>query len=259
MLLESLVVGSCTKSALYALLNNSYYLTCGHYFPLFYQAESFRFLSTNRKDYCWSRLILMLSLSGKLIDCSVDTNVKISNNFVKLSSIGSTYRYEFGDCKIFDTTGIQLENEILQHRPNQYFVIDDLELSNLGGKHPTLEHKIESCDFARKIFFYSSDRVDGANYVTDCVVESLLTREQLNSFDYSDSMIRFAVIRHLTSIGIHGTFMKYYKSGKPKYRKPKVKHKKRLIIERENNLYQDSNSIKFINMSTEQMFHGLGS
>lgn len=199
----------------------------------------------------------MLSLSGKLINCADDANVKISDNFVKVSSTGAVHKYQFNGCKIFDTTGIQIENQILQHRPSHYFVIDDLELSNLGGKHPMLEHKIESCDFARKIFFYSSDRVDGANYVTDCVVESLLTKEQLSSFDYSDSMIRFAVIRHLTSIGIHGTFMNYYKSGRPKYRKPRVKHKKRLIIEKENNLYQDSDSIKFVNMSTEQVFDGL--
>ena len=40
--------------------------------------------------------------------------------------------------------------------------------------------------------------------------------------DYSDSMVRFVVSRHLTSIGIYGSFMDTYKSGKPKYRKPKI-------------------------------------
>ncbi len=254
MLLENLVIGNSVESALYAFLSDSYFLTRCSYFPLFYQNQNFQFLASKRTDYCWSRLILLLSLSGRLIDCDNDSGIKVSNNNLKVSSTGNLSEYQFKSCKVFDTTGVQFENDILKHRPPHYLVVDDLELSNLGGKHKKLEHKVTTGDFARKIFFYTSDRVDGASYITDCAVESLLTKEQLQDFDYSDSMTRFAVIRHLTSIGIHGTFMNYYKSGKPKFRKPRVKHIKRVIVEKENNLYQDSENIKFLNMSAEHIF-----
>ena len=108
---------------------------------------------------------------------------------------------------------------------------------------------ISNSNFAKELHFYSSDRVDGSNYITDCVIESELTQDQINSFDYSDSMARFVVERHLTSLGVHGRFMKYYDSGKPKYRKPKVTHVKRLVFEKDNNKYKNTNKIKFIDLS----------
>ena len=85
------------------------------------------------------------------------------------------------------------------------------------------------------------------------MVESELTEEQINSFDYSDTMVRFMVERHLASVGVHGTFMMYYKNGKAKYRKPKVKHVNRFIYPRDNNVYEDTDSVKMLNLSMEQI------
>ena len=53
----------------------------------------------------------------------------------------------------------------------------------------------------------------------------------------------------MTSLGVYGRLMKYYDSGKPKYRKPKVVHAKRLAYEKDNNLYKDSDKIVFLDKS----------
>jgi hypothetical protein len=50
-------------------------------------------------------------------------------------------------------------------------------------------------------------------------------------------------------LGVHGRFMKYYDNGNSKYRKPKVTHVKRLVFERDNNKYADTDKIKFVNFS----------
>ena len=82
---------------------------------------------------------------------------------------------------------------------------------------------------------------------------STLNQEELNSFNYSDSIARFIVSRHLTNIGVHGIFMNNYKNGSPKYRKPKIKHVKRLVAPRDNSVYQDTELVKFCALSIDEV------
>ena len=141
----------------------------------------------------------------------------------------------------------------MQDFGSEYRVIDDFELSNLGGKFSYLQPKIAKESFAGQIHYYTSLRVDGANYVTDCAVESVLDEQQVYDVNYSDSIVRFAVKRHLTSLGIHGTFMNYYKNGEPKYRRPKIVHRNRTVIRQEKNKYIDSESVKFLDLSLKEI------
>ena len=256
MLLDELTVGSSPESILYAFLNDTYFLPTLDFGPLFYEKINHKVLLTDSKQFTWSRLHLVLGLSGKLLNYENIQNIKVSENLLKISSDDGLFKYDFGVCNIFDPTGIQLDNEVLQEKPSIYKVYDDFEISVLGGKHRYLEPKISKDDLAKEIHYYVSSRVDGADYVTDCVVESALSREQLHDINYSDSIVRFAVNRHLTSIGIHGNFMNMYPSGKPKYRKPKIKHKKRVVLEQEMNKYADSKSVKFCNLSIKEIVDG---
>ena len=100
-----------------------------------------------------------------------------------------------------------------------------------------------------QVHFYTSERVDGASFVTDCVSESILTQSQLHSFDFSDTIARFVVERHLQSVGVLGLVAGKYKSGKIKYRKPKVKHVRRYISKIDNNIYKQTKSVKFLRRS----------
>ena len=195
-----------------------------------------------------------MALQGKIITSKPPENIRILENQIKISSSGKISKYEFSKCEIFNTTNLDLENKIIKNSPPVYTVYDDFELANLGGKHKYLKSKKTKDKMAREIHYYISDRVDGANYVTDCVVESRLSREELNDFEFSDTMARFSVERHLTSLGVYGNFMEYYKSGKPKFRKPKVVHRKRLVIKKETNKYEDSESVKFLDLDLGEIF-----
>ena len=237
MLLDKVVIGSTVESHLYAYLSDSYYIPTRPECPIFYEQLETNLLGSKRKDFTWSRLQTILALSGKLMNYEGLNYITVEEGSIKIISSSGNYSYLCDQCVIFDTTNVKVENEILKHREQEYIVYDDFEVSQLGGKHEYLKPKISPPGAAQKIVFYISDRVDGANYITDCVVESLLTEEQINSVDYSDSMVRFSVVRHLSDIGIHGNFMKFYKNGRPKYRKPKVTHKKRIV----KNIYSSGN------------------
>lgn len=256
MLLDHLVIGSNLESLLYAFLNDCYYLSTNCMPPLFYEKTEQKVVGTDEKDYCWSRLTLSLSLMGKLLNYSDFTHAKIEDDLIKIFSKEPMRKYSFELCEIFDTSMLTLENQVLETRPESYIVHDDFELSSLGGKHTTLESKISKDSFATEIHYYTSDRVDGANYVTDCVVLSNLDSTQINDVNYSDSIVKFAVERHLRSIKVNGGFMGLYKNGEPKFRKPKVEHKKRLVRKVDNNKYRDTDKIKMMNLTVQEILDG---
>ena len=233
MLLDAVVVGSTVESATFALLKGYYFLNVREHLQPFYESIS-----------DWSRLILELGLSGKLLSYDITPKIRIEDDTIKVATDGHTIRYQFANCYVLDPTRVQHENEIIMAHQKTFLVLDDFELSQIGKKKE-IPNLMSSVDFAGRITFYTSDRVDGADYITDCVVESILTHEHLNSFDYSDTMVKFVIERYLKSQDVNGIFMNLYKNGTPKYRKPIVKHVKRLVTEKDNNEYKDSELVKF--------------
>jgi len=254
MLLKRVVLGRSLESITYAFLNDCYFLPTAEFSPMFFDVSSMNILGNERKDFAWSRIQTIMALNGSLLNHEEINSIRVSENEIKISSRQGLNRYEFELCQIFETTGLEINNDIASSSEPSYLVYDDFELSNLGGKHKSIQSKLEPMPFAGKIHYYISNRVDGAHYITDCVSESTLSREQLNDFEYSDSMVRFAVERHLTFIGIHGNFMEYYKNGNPKYRKPKVVHRSRTVREVDRTTYKDSERVKFLKMSLKEIF-----
>ena len=257
MFIEKITIGNTLEAAIYAIINDTFFLSTLSFGPIFYDFLEVAPFSSVRKDFCWSRALFSLAMEGRLLNQKVPVSVKIEDDFIKVTEQSTTNKYRFSECYIFDSTGISLENQILETNHSLYRVYDDFEISNLGGKHKMLQPFVSKNNLAKKINFYISDRVDGANYVTDCVVESVLTKEQLHDVNYSDSLVRFIVLRHLKSIGIEGNFMNLYKNGTPKFRKPKIVHKKRIITEIEQNKFKDSKNVKFVSATMEEMINGI--
>jgi hypothetical protein len=253
MLLERLVVGSTVEASLYALLSDSYFLSNRELPTLFFRELQQPILGFKTEPGAWSRLNFMLGLLGKKLNSDKETSPRLSGGEIKFISSGQLQKHKFSECKIFDHTGLDLDNDLIETKEKTYTVIDDFELSCLGKKYPCLEEYKSNSKFAESIHFYTSPRVDGADFVTDCVMLSTLNQEELNSFDYSDSIARFVVSRHLTNIGVHGIFMNNYKNGTPKYRKPKIRHVKRLVAPSENSIYRDTESVRFCKLSIEEI------
>lgn len=248
-------MGKTVEAALYALLTDSFFLNTRIEPPLFFKKLEVPLLGFDTEPGAWSRLSLMLGLLGKLCQPDENTTPRITYDEIKFQSSGRLQRYKFKECSVFDPTGITLENKIKETSATTYTVVDDFELSSLGKKYPYLNPYESKDKFAQEIHFYTSPRVDGASFVTDCAMISTLTQEQLNSFEYSDSIAKFVVLRHLTALGVYGIFMNNYKNGSPKYRKPKVKHVKRVVIPKDNSTYQDSEHVNFKKLSIQEVLN----
>lgn len=253
MLLKGAVIGSSIQAAYYALVNEYCFIPSRKMPIMFYESPEVSLFGLNKAPDIWSRLNLMLGLLSKRIAFEDTSNIRVTDDIIKITTGNLTFKYHFERLFIFDPTGIQTESEIQKVRPRTFIVFDDFELSVLGPRRYELEPITKGSGFARELHFYCSGRVDGSDYITDCVMESELSYEELNSFDYSDSIARFVVERHLTSAEVYGRFMKYYNSGKPKYRKPKVVHVKRVSHEKDNNQYRDTEKVKFLDLSLRQI------
>jgi hypothetical protein len=253
MLLGQVVIGGSLESALYALVTDSYLIDRSPDPQLFYQKSEVPIFGLVSKSQIYAKIAFMLSLLGKRLPAKETDSIRVSENQLKIISGNTSFKYQFDSVVVFDPTGVDFDNKILISKEKTFQVIDDFELSVLGEKKTEIQSLSEDRDFVRQIHFYCSDRVDGANYITDCVAESELTQEQMYNFDYSDTMARFVVERHLQEVGVMGSFMNFYKNGTPKYRKPKVIHVKRIVKEKDNNLYEDSDTIKFVHFSVQEI------
>ena len=98
------------------------------------------------------------------------------------------------------------------------YVCYDWIAFNRGGKHQVDYMKTQD-DFVREIWFYSSDRIDGNTLVKDACAVSHLTQQELDDFDYSETMARFKVVNEMESRGMKGKFNGYGPNGKPKHYK----------------------------------------
>jgi hypothetical protein len=246
MLLDKVVIGSTVEALLYSFLNDYYFLSVRQVPCLFYRSLDYRILDCMTENEAWEKICFIQGLLGKLLTYEDISGVRIESNTIKILSEEGVCKHSFSECFVFDTSIVESENEIHTPCPPEFLVLDDFELSQMGGKHKYIKPRSHTIAFAGGINFYSSDRVDGADYITDCVVESRLDSAQLHSFDFSDTMARFEVERYLKDCKVYGTFMNFYKNGKPKYRKPKVKHIKRFVFRVDQTIFRDSKLVKFV-------------
>ena len=143
----------------------------------------------NRKDLLWSNLHFILSLSGLIplsglcetIRC--DKNELITmNSYSKMVRIKFAICYYFGDDNVIDLLSIKKEN-------TRYIIYDWFDF-NKGGKHK-IDFLDNDDDFCRKTWFFTTDRNRIARSIRDCCVISYVTKEQINDFDYSETMSKF--------------------------------------------------------------------
>ena len=255
MLVDSIVIGNTVESMFYALKTDSYHLTTPRLPLLFYRQLEVPILGNSTEPKAWSRLYTMLGLCGKLINFEDLNNIKIEENVLKASHAHGLSKFQFEQCQVFDSALLSHENEVLKVSEPSFIAIDDFELRNIGRSVEEIQPRITPGDFMKKVYFYTSERVDGANYITDCVSESILTPEQMLDFNFSDTMAMFVVERHLNSVGVFGLPAGIYANGSVKYRKPKVKHVKRLVSKVDNNTYKDTSLVRFFDKTLEDILN----
>ena len=170
------------------------------------------------KNLMWERLLFMISLAGRAPLSGLCERIRYdgetmtcSNEYSKIAEIRFEKAHYFGDD---NCSGI-IEKEVA----SDSYICYDWVAFNRGGKHEI--DFIETTDnFVNKIWFYPSDRIDGNSAVKDACLVSILTKEQLLNFDYSETMARFKLVHEMETRGMKGPFNgNCPKYGNPKYYK----------------------------------------
>lgn len=141
-----------------------------------------------------------LSPFGKSVE-SIRLNLEkremsISSNFFRSKKL------RFSDLHVFDTTnvhGLPFEDfEIEKYRVFDWFAVR-------SGMRHEFDHIEGDSDFAKKIYFYLSPRIDGNKDKKDMVVESVMSEDQIRDVDHSDSIVRLKALNMMKDAGIKGT------------------------------------------------------
>tara|TARA_R110000765_G_scaffold78614_1_gene154648 strand:+ start:1365 stop:2294 length:930 start_codon:yes stop_codon:yes gene_type:complete len=208
------------------------------------------------KYLLWERLMFLLTLEGLVplsnLCCSVrevGNRIICSNDYSKIAEI------EFGTCHYFgdrSAHGFVTEKKLAEEE----YVCYDWVAFNRGGKHK-IDHIKTDDNLTNEVWFYSSDRIDGATPVKDACVVSILNTTQIDSFDFSETMARFKLISEMEDRGMKGVFNGLGPNGKPKYYKFKTSSMYREKLRAPSALTPMTQYIKIEKGAEDQLIRGL--
>ena len=210
------------------------------------------------KELLWERIFFLLSLKGsvplanlcKSMRYDGDTMI-FSDEYSKLVEATFNQCYYFGDKNCYKLLS---ENKV----DTDSYICYDWIAFNRGGKHG-IDFIETNDDFVKQIWFYPSDRIDGSTAVKDACVVSLLTKEQLSDFDYSETMARFKTIHEMEERGMKGKFNGYGPSGRPKHYKFRTTHITRRTTNTQGKIYEKQENVEIPNCSEKDCLEDLSS
>jgi hypothetical protein len=176
----------------------------------------------------WERLLFLLSLDGKAPLSNMCHSIRYDGKSAVCSNeYSKIMEFKFDRCHYY---GDESSLGFIKEKPlalDDYTCYDYIAF-NKGGKHEIDYIKTED-KWVSEIWFYPSDRIDGATSVKDACVVSRLSKAQLTMFEYSETMTRFKLVSEMESRGMKGVFNGYTTSGKPKHYKFKTTHTRREV------------------------------
>ena len=104
------------------------------------------------------------------------------------------------------------------------------------------------------MWFYPSDRIDGRTSVKDVCVVSLLTKQQLEDFNFSQTMVRFKLLHEMESAGLKGPSNGYGPNGKLKHYKIRATSTDRTIRKLNHSLESNASNIKISKINKENYY-----
>ena len=148
-----------------------------------------------------SDLLLPLSVSGLLLNSAIPWSIKVENGnisyFTKARKYSISYRY----LRIFDAdniTGVNIKKD-----KTFYEVYDSIYIRS--SNKSDIEYIKSKDNFVKEIYIYPSNRNGTRKEDRDIMCKSILTKEQLNSFDYSDTICRMKVAAKMKENGFMGS------------------------------------------------------
>ena len=149
----------------------------------------------------FSHLTFCLSLSGKMKKAS---QIRIVDDGLRLTVGRKTSIVKETEFLFFDDVGIIG----LPPKANRGFMT--YEVLDWISVRSGMRHDFETLlglenGFVDRIHFYPSDRIDGNHNLKDACAISYLTEKQLESFEFSELMSRFATEAVMVEYGITGS------------------------------------------------------
>jgi len=212
----------------------------------------------------WNRLCFLMSLAGKIPFADKISSIRINEEEKELKVITNNSRSIIIHCHqviIFDDkniAGLPIPIRVTNDEDKRR-VLDWISVRS-GMIHPY--DRIETTSsFVNCIHFYPSDRIDGNHDRKDLVAVSYLTKEQLNNIEYSDLFVRYKVLDLMKKAGIRGrrNGRDVNNPGKYKYYAIKLEMNKREVDLVQKNLYNDTEFIKFMYDTDEDILKNASS
>ena len=153
------------------------------------------------------QLTYYAALSGRIPFARNLASVQVDSerNLVKaITKNHSVVSIRYDKLRIFNTDGVRGLPFDVPMAVNDYTVMDWFDVRS-GAKHPHDFLADPENSFVQKIYFYLSERIDGNAHYKDLVSKSILTKEELHSPDYSDTVVRLKTISMMKEAGIKGT------------------------------------------------------
>jgi hypothetical protein len=216
---ESIIVGNCVNALMLGFETSRPVLTLGAREPFFFERfdsksklSQFRFANETKtiktptknlkvgiqKKEVYRKLSLVMSLAGllPLSNQAISMRRQDDNTIKVILDHARSVKFKFENVIIFQNSLLEPES------PPKYMVLDWMSVRS-GMVHP-FDRIEKTSDFVNCIHFYPSNRIDGRHDKKDLVSVSYLTREQMNSYEYSDTYARFKVLDEMKKAGIRG-------------------------------------------------------
>jgi hypothetical protein len=167
----------------------------------------------------WDRLCFLLSMSGILLfPNNVAGYRKENENFTIITNYNKKINIKYKKINIFDDQETGWNN------------VYDFYDWRVGGSHDFKEIKDPDDTFINTIKFYSSDRKSVTSGVMDIVGISYLSDVELDDIEKSSIYSRLKILQMIKNAGIHGSVVGYNSRGEPKYRKPVIEFRERIVV-----------------------------
>ena len=233
MFVKNLVYGHSLQAVVFASKNEYDLVLSSPEQPYFFQNQA----------ETWFKTVFELSLAGK-IPFGIARNIRISDSTAKIvAGNGSVHSVVFNRVHVFSDKNLICDNNTIRRVSRKNLVVDWIRTRHMG------EHSSDSIysadDFVHEIHFFKPDRVSTAAH-RDMAVVSYLSDEELSTFEYSDTMVRFK-LEFLLKSHVLGAKNGLDNLGNPRYHKPKLYPYQRDVREQSSVLYEDSESVIYYN------------
>lgn len=187
-----------------------------HNEPQLWETPEGEVVTGQSKIALWEHLIFVLGIRGLVPFSDLCSSLRLDDNtltgyteYAKLRSV------DFGVCYYFDEHAtynlLPCENT-----KKSYIVYDRIAFSRGGKHHLDLIRNDEP--FCKEIWFYLTPRIDGKVPVKDACAVSILTEEQVDDFDFSETIARLTTLQKMKDLGLRGPKNGWQADGSRKYR-----------------------------------------